>query len=107
MVESNSDAKNVTDNRSNDLETIVCRDGRHINVRNTLSGSGDVHTVHLNENGSVERCTCKGYVFNQTCYHCDTVENSPIILSSASAASQTKPVATDGGQPETTGIVDL
>jgi hypothetical protein len=101
MVESNSGAKSTTDNRSTDLETTLLADGQHINVRNTRSGSGEIHTVHLTENGSVKRCTCKGWVFHETCYHVDTVRNSPILLSSAKVqVAQSQQVATDGGHSE-------
>lgn len=99
-----AEPKAVEDERGNDLQTTVCRDGRHINVRNEQSGSGEIHTVHLNENGSVKRCTCKGWVFHKTCYHVDTVRDAPILLSSASvlSAEQSPVPATDGGTETTT-----
>lgn len=88
------------DDRRDDLETTLCPDGRHINVRNPRSGSGDVHTVELDGSG-VKGCTCKGWTFHETCYHVDSVRNSPLLLASARAASSTTAtVATDGGVKE-------
>ena len=110
--------QNAEDERSTDLETTVCRDGRHINVRNPLSGSGEAHTVHLSESGSVEGCTCKGWKFHETCYHVGTVRQSPLLIASAkvlSAVSQSKsePETHDYSpntyrdKTETAGVVDL
>ena len=90
------------DERSTDLETTLLATGRQVNVRNTQSGSGEVHTVHLTETGTVERCTCKGWKYHQTCYHADSVRSSPLLLSSAKAqVAGTRQVATDGGHVET------
>ena len=91
-------ANNPDDERCNDLQATLCDDGEHINVRNSVSGSGEVHTVEISNSGEVTGCTCKGFCFNDTCYHVDTVESSPLLLSSARAASASSTtVATDGG----------
>lgn len=84
-----------SDGRSTDLQTTLCDDGRHINVRNTQSGSGNVHTVSIAIDGDVSGCTCDGWTYNQHCYHVDSVRSSPLLLASARSLSQQ--VATDGG----------
>ena len=89
-----------TDERSTDLEVTVCRDGRHLNVRNQQSGSGEVHTVTVDD-GHAAECTCKGFKFHDNCYHVDTVEASPLLTSSAqSLAASHSPVMADGGHTE-------
>lgn len=86
------------DDRSTDLQTTLCADGRHINVRNPQSGSGEIHTVTVDD-GHAVGCTCKGWTFNRTCYHVDAIEASPLLTSSAQAAAESySPIATDGGQ---------
>lgn len=86
----------VQDERRNDLQTTLCDDGRHVNVRNELSGSGDVHTVSVSESGDVEGCTCRGYTYHRTCYHTDHVRHSPLLTASAQVLSKAQ-VVTDGG----------
>lgn len=98
-------AKATEDQRSNDLQITVCRNGV-MNVRNPVSGSGDVHSLFLND-GAAVRCTCKGHKFHGHCYHAEAVASNPIVLSSASSLSSTlKPVATGGGLPKITHHVE-
>ena len=97
-MKSNAPNGQECDDRRTDLQTTLCNDGRHINVRNPQSGSGDVHTVSIATDGDVRGCTCKGWTFNQTCYHVDHVDESPLLLASARSLSQQ--VATDGGTDE-------
>lgn len=94
---------NPTDERCNDLRMSVCRNGV-INVRNEVSGSGENHSVFLGDDGAVLRCSCKGHKFNGHCYHETAVENSPLVVSSATAASASysAEVVTDGGTFEGT-----
>jgi rubrerythrin len=85
------------DERGNDLEITVCRDGRHVNVRNAVSGTGEVHTVTLDD-GAATGCTCPGHRFHGRCYHTGEVERRPLVVSAATAAASTPRVATDGGR---------
>lgn len=89
--------QNPTDERGNDLEITVCANGT-VNVRNQVSGSGEVHTVMLADDGTALRCSCEGHKFNGHCYHQSEVESRPLIVASASAAREShQQVATDGG----------
>jgi hypothetical protein len=78
--------------------------GGHINVRNESYDNPNehIHTVHA-ENGSVDGCSCPHAIYRDAhCKHQRAVEQRPLILSSADAASAAtgQQVATDGGQPE-------
>ena len=97
-----TDDETEAGDRGKDLETTLCNDGRHVNVRNPLSGSGGIHTVELDAFGVPTGCTCRGWTYNQTCYHVDHVRASPLLLSSARAAAAdvTPQVATDGGREQ-------
>lgn len=80
-----------------DLQTTVCKNGK-INVRNPVSGSGDVHTVHLDDTGNVDRCTCKGWTHYQNCYHTDAIRANGQLRSAARACTDRQSVMTDGGE---------
>lgn len=80
----------------------VCANGV-VNVRNDSYGDdcgGHIYSVNPEE-GS---CTCPHATYaNTRCKHQTAVENRPIVVSTANAASATyKPIATDGGLPEIT-----
>ena len=78
----------------------VCANGV-VNVRNDSYGddAGDhVYSVEVND-GEAVGCSCPHHVHRGAhCKHQIAVEQSPIVLSSASAASETPEVATDGGR---------
>ena len=80
------------------LETTLCRNG----VINCWSdkGSGEVHSVHVNSDGSIDRCTCKGWTHHGKCYHTDTIRSDRSLRMAARATSvaESNPVATDGGR---------
>ena len=84
------------DGRHFDLQTTVCPNGV-VNVRNPDSGSGDVHTVHLTDAGTVERCTCPGFTHHGHCYHSDAIESNGRLRAAARACTERQTVATDGG----------
>ena len=78
----------------------VCANGV-VNVENQSYGddAGDhVYSVEVND-GEAVGCSCPHAVHRGAhCKHQIAVEQSPIVLSSASAASETPEVATDGGR---------
>ena len=77
----------------------VCENG-YVNVCNRSHNDDKNHTysVEVNDGESVD-CSCPHHVHRgATCKHMIAVEQSPIVLSSASAASETPEVATDGGR---------
>ena len=100
MTDSDSEGQKPTDDRRTDLQMTVCANGV-VNVRNQRSGSGQGHSVFLDESGEAIRCTCKGHTHHGRCYHADAVESSPLVASASRAAS-TPRVAADGGEPEKT-----
>ena len=74
-----------------DLEVTVCSNG----VVNVYRPESDrAHSVIV-VGGDVVRCSCKGHRFHGECSHQDAIEARPLVVSSASAASQV--VMTDGG----------
>lgn len=75
------------DSRHFDLEATVCANGK-INVRNSTSGSGDVHTVHIDDGGAVDRCTCKGHTYAGRCYHADAIAANDRLRAVARAVSK-------------------
>jgi len=87
------------DGRHFDLQTTVCANGV-VNVRNPDSGSGDVHTVHLTDAGTVERCTCKGWTHHGHCYHSDAIQANGRLRAAARACTDRQTVVTDGGDEE-------
>jgi len=87
------------DGRHFDLQTTVCPNGV-VNVRNPDSGSGDVHTVHLTDAGTVERCTCKGFTHHGHCYHSDAIASNGRLRAAARACADRQTIATDGGHDE-------
>lgn len=90
-------SKELAEQRGIELEITVCQNGV-VNVRNPEYERGHTYSVMLDDDGSVSRCSCKGWKYHQHCYHADEVASRPIIVSSAAAASSTyNPVATDGG----------
>ena len=70
----------------------------YVNVRNDSHGDdagAHIYSVEVND-GEATGCSCPHHVHRDAhCKHQVAVENSPIVLSSASAT--TAPVATDGG----------
>lgn len=86
------------------LETTLCSNGV-INCWSTL-GSGKAHSIHVDERGRIEKCTCKGWTHHGHCYHTDTIRENRPLLSAARACSDTKQVASDGGLPEITHHVE-
>ena len=81
-----------------DLQITVCSNGV-INVHNP-DGEHGTHSVMLDAESNVIRCSCKGHHFHGHCYHVDEIESRPLVFSAASCAAQSKKVATDGGQDE-------
>jgi hypothetical protein len=78
----------------------VCPNG-YVNVENLSYGdeSGDhIYSVEVS-NGSATGCSCPHATYRDAhCKHQHAVEQAPIVVSSASAASVNPTVATDGGQ---------
>lgn len=102
------------------LETTLCSNGV-INCWSDL-GSGKVHSVHLTENGSIDRCTCKGWTHHGYCYHTDAIRanrrlrmaaratmnadknrsgNDPVRASETDASANTEVLADGGVASET------
>jgi hypothetical protein len=97
MIESESEAEERTD-----LQITVCPNGV-VNVRNPEYDRGHTYSVILDDDGSVVRCSCKGWKYHNHCYHADEVESRPLITSSAeSLAESYERVASDGGLPAIT-----
>jgi len=71
----------------------------YVNVRNDSYSEGDhIYSVEVDD-GEATGCSCPHAIHRGAhCKHQVAVENSPIVLSSASAT--TAPVATDGGTEE-------
>ena len=73
--------------------------GGYVNVRNDSYSDGDhTYSVKVSERGATG-CSCPHYQHRSPeggCKHMIAVEQSPIVLSTASATSA--PVATDGGE---------
>ena len=71
----------------------------YVNVRNDSYSEGD-HTYSVEvTDGEATGCSCPHAVHRGAhCKHQVAVENSPIVLSSASATGATREVATDGGE---------
>ena len=83
-----------------DLEITVCTNG----VVNVHSPESDrAHSVMLDGEGNAVRCSCKGHKFNGHCYHTEEVENRPLVVASADAASSDVSTATTGQQVATDG----
>jgi len=81
------------------MQFTVCENG-YVNVCNQSHNDDSDHTysVEVSERGATG-CSCPHYQHRSPeggCKHMIAVENSPITLSSASAASTTR-IATDGG----------
>ncbi|WP_049996068.1 hypothetical protein [Halococcus sediminicola] len=83
------------------LETTLCANGV-INCWSPL-GSGDAHSVHVSTDGTIDKCTCKGWTHHGHCYHTDAIRADGALRSAAraTATAARNPVATDGGQVET------
>jgi hypothetical protein len=82
------------------MQFTVCENG-YVNVCNQSHNDDSDHTypVEVSERGATG-CSCPHYQHRSPeggCKHMIAVENSPITLSSASAASETREVMTDGG----------
>jgi len=71
----------------------------HINIRSEL-GSGEAHTIHVDDSGSVEKCTCKGFQHTNGCYHEDYVNQNGRLRAAARACTERQTVVTDGGTDE-------
>ena len=101
---SNDESESVDEKRARFERFVmtVCTNGV-VNVANQSYGddAGDhVYSVEVND-GEAVGCSCPHHVHRGAhCKHQVAVENSPIVLSSASAASATREVATDGGREE-------
>jgi hypothetical protein len=97
------DRDTTTDERRAEWERFtmtVCENGV-VNVRNDSHGddAGDhIHSVRVADKSAVG-CSCPHATYRGAhCKHQIAVENRPLIVSSADAASaQTPPVAADGG----------
>ncbi len=78
------------------LKTTVCPNGV-INVKRPQSDR--IHSVFVDGDGDVIRCSCKGHKFNGHCIHQDEIGKRPLVRSSAvaAAAESGQQVATDGG----------
>jgi len=81
----------TSDQERIDLEVTVCTNGV-VNVHRPKSDRA--HSVIVVD-GDVVRCSCKGHRFHGHCSHQDAIDARPLVVSSASAASQV--VMTDGG----------
>ena len=83
----------------------VCANGV-VNVRNDSYGDdagAHIYSVEVTD-GEAVGCSCPHHVHRSAiCKHMIAVENSPITVSSASAAGATREVATDGGRGEVVG----
>jgi hypothetical protein len=82
--------------------TVVGGDGAgYVNVRNDSHADPGEHiySVHVT-NGRADGCSCPDAIYRSAhCKHQCAVEQRPLVLSSADAASaQTSCVATDGGE---------
>ena len=79
------------------MSMTVCATG-HVNVCNRSHNDDKNHTYSVEvADGEAVGCSCPHAVHRgATCKHMIAVQNSPIVVSSASAA--TAPVATDGGE---------
>jgi hypothetical protein len=73
--------------------------GGYVNVRNdSHDGGGHIYSVHV-EGGSVDGCSCPHATYrNARCKHQVAVENRPLVVASADAASAQPRVAADGGE---------
>ena len=71
----------------------------YVNVRNDSHDGGDhIYSVHV-ENGSADGCSCPHATYRDArCKHQVAVENRPLVVASADAASAQPRVATDGGE---------
>jgi len=78
------------------LKTTVCPNGV-INVKRPQSDRG--HSVFVDGDADVIRCSCKGHKFNGHCVHQDEIAKRPLVRSSAAAAATetSQQIATDGG----------
>ena len=83
------------------LKTTVCQNGV-VNVKRPVSDRA--HSVFVDSDGDVIRCSCKGHKFNGHCTHQDEIATRPLVRSSAvaAAAETSQPVATDGGTQQVT-----
>jgi hypothetical protein len=89
--------------------------GGYVNVRNDSydDANDHIHSVHV-EDGQADGCSCPHAVYRDAhCKHQVAVEQRPLVLSSADAASASvastgQQVATDGGEvlPEITHHVE-
>jgi hypothetical protein len=95
MVNSMNANESSTDERIG-LQVTVCSNGV-VNVFNP-DGDHDPHSLFVDD-GEVEHCSCRGWKFHGHCYHCEELQDRPLVLSSASAIAQSN-VATDGGSIE-------
>ena len=98
---SNDESSSVDEKRAQyeRFQFTVCANGM-VNVRNDSYGDdagAHIYSVEV-ANGEAVGCSCPHHVHRGAhCKHQVAVENSPIVVSSASAASATR-VATDGGE---------
>ena len=84
------------------MSMTVCRNGI-VNVRNDSYGDDSGRHIY-SVNPAEQSCTCPHHVHREArCKHITAVQNRPLVVSAAAAASQTyTPVASDGGLPEIT-----
>jgi hypothetical protein len=79
--------------------------GGYVNVRNDSHDNPDehIHSVHV-ANGEADGCSCPHATYrNAHCKHQRAVEQHPLVLSSADAASAATATATTGQQVATDG----
>ena len=98
---SNNESESVDERRAEweEFQFTVCETG-HVNVCNRSHNDDKNHTYSVEvTDGEATGCSCPHAVHRGAhCKHQVAVENSPIVLSSASATGATREVATDGGE---------
>lgn len=91
------------------MTVLTGEGGGRINVRNDSYGDDSgahIYNVRVEDSEAVE-CTCPADKYQSgPCKHRIAISDRPLVLSSASAASQSK-VATDGGTNEEPGTTDV
>lgn len=97
----NGDEPTVDERRAEweEFQFTVCPEVGYVNVANLSHGDANDHTYSVEvTDGEATGCSCPHAVHRGVhCKHQIAVENSPITLSSALAASATR-VATDEGE---------
>jgi hypothetical protein len=98
----NGDEPTVDERRAEweEFQFTVCPEVGYVNVANLSHGDANDHTYSVEvKNGEAVGCSCPHAIHRGAhCKHQIAVEQSPIVLSSASAASETPEVTTDGGR---------